>query len=143
MRIPRLAAATMALGLLAGACAGADAASRLPDEPLDAAPDDTDDGEVVAEPGTGDDGGSEGEWGDEFPTDTAREEARGFLGMHEDDLPTEVRIGRRGEEPFTLTEDYVLGRSTVELDDDGTGFRVVSVTVELPDGPETFQLEPS
>lgn len=81
--------------------------------------------------------------GDEFPTDQAREDARGYLGMNEGDLPDEVRIRRRGDEEFMLTEDYVLGRVTVELDDtDGSGYRVTSLVVELPDGPETFELEP-
>ena len=62
--------------------------------------------------------------------------------MSESDLDdSEVRIARRGDEFFILTDDYVLGRSTVELDDDGNGYRVVSVTVELPDQPETFGLE--
>jgi hypothetical protein len=36
----------------------------------------------------------------------------------------------------------VLGRFTVELDDDGDGFRVTSVTVELPAGPEKLDLIP-
>jgi hypothetical protein len=83
------------------------------------------------------------EW-DQFPTDEAREEARGVLGMNESDLPDDVRIRRRGDEEFALTEDYVLGRVTVELDDtDGSGYRVTSLVVELPDGPETFELEAS
>ena len=87
-----------------------------------------------------DDGGE----GDVFPTEQARQEAQGLLGMNESDLPADVRIGRRGEEVMALTEDYKLGRRTVELDDsDGTGFRVFSVTVELPDGPEDFDLQPS
>lgn len=82
--------------------------------------------------------------GDEFPVEQARQEAQGLLGMNEDDLPDDVRIGRRGEEAMALTEDYRLGRQTVELDDtDGSGFRVVSVVVELPAGPETFELQPS
>jgi hypothetical protein len=81
--------------------------------------------------------------GDEFPTESARETARGYLGMYEDDLPPDVRVARRGDEEFALTEDYRLGRVTVELDDtDGDGFRVTSLVVELPDGPETFELEP-
>ena len=64
--------------------------------------------------------------------------------MYESDLPADVRIGRRGEEVMALTEDYKLGRRTVQLDDtDGSGFRVFSVTVELPDGPEDFDLQPS
>jgi hypothetical protein len=73
-----------------------------------------------------------------------RQDARAVLGMQEDDLPPEVRIARRGNETFALTEDYVIGRVTVELDDDdGSGMRVTRSTVELPDGPETFELEAS
>ena len=127
MRIHPLASVAIAISLLAGACAGADAASPAPEEAVDAVPG----GDASA----GDDSAGE------FPTNTARQEARGFLGMFEDDLPAEVRIARRGGESFMLTQDYVLGRSTVELDDSGEGFRVVTVTVELPDGPETFALE--
>jgi hypothetical protein len=100
---------------------------------------DTDD--PVATPGDPD--GEVPDDGDDFPTDEAREDARGLLGMFEDDLPDDVRIARRGAEQFALTEDYVLGRRTVELDDDGSGYRVMVVTVELPDGPETYELEPS
>ncbi len=88
------------------------------------------------------DGGIGDTPGDEFPVDEARNEAHGLLGRYEDDLPAEVRIGRRGSEHFALTEDYELGRFTVDLDDDGDGYRVTSVTVELPDGPETFELTP-
>jgi hypothetical protein len=72
-----------------------------------------------------------------------RQDARAVLGMQEGDLPPEVRIARRGDETFALTEDYVIGRVTVELDDDGSGMRVTRSTVELPDGPETFELEAS
>lgn len=87
-----------------------------------------------------DDGGE----GDVFPTEQARQEAQGLLGMYESDLLADVRVGRRGEEVMALTEDYKLGRRTVEMDDtDGTGFRVFSVRVELPDGPEEFTLQPS
>jgi hypothetical protein len=78
---------------------------------------------------------------DVFPVDRFREEARDLLGVAEADLPPEVRIGRRGDEGFMLTQDYVLGRSTVELDEASDGYRVVSVTVELPDGPETFTID--
>lgn len=142
MRIHPLASVAIAISLLAGACAAADAAAPPRDEPVDESPDASAD-DNGDEPGLGDDGSSEDDWADEFPTDAAREDARGFLGMFEADLPAEVRIARRGEETFMLTEDYALGRSTVQLDDDGDGFRVVSVTVELPDGPETFDLEAS
>jgi hypothetical protein len=134
MRTNTLVAALAAVSLLVGACAGADAAAPALNDPVSSTPDD---GEVVGDPDPDQQGGPTDEWAG-FPTDEAREQARGFLGMGEDDLPEEVRIGRRGEEIFMLTEDYVLGRSTVELDDDGDGFRVSSVTVELPDGPETF-----
>ncbi len=80
---------------------------------------------------------------DEFPADAARAEAQGLLGVAEANLPESVRIARRGSETFGLTEDYSLGRATVELDDtDGSGFRVVAVSVELPDGPESFALLP-
>lgn len=79
--------------------------------------------------------------GDEAsPSDAARDEARSLLGEPESELGTEVRVARRGEETFFLTEDYVLGRITVELEDDGSGTYVVtSASVELPDGPETFE----
>ena len=78
--------------------------------------------------------------GDEFPSEAAREEAQSLLGTPEDELGSDVRVARRGEETMMLTEDYVLGRITVELDDDGSGTYVVtSATVELPDGPETFE----
>ncbi len=96
---------------------------------------------VVSEPG--DDVDDPDDFGADFDTDAAREEARAVLGMPEEDLPEDVRIARRGDESFLLTEDYVLGRRTVELDDDGDGYRVTSVVVELPDGPETFELESS
>jgi hypothetical protein len=88
------------------------------------------------------DGGIGDTPGDQYPVDDARNEAQGLLGRGEGDLPADVRVARRGSEQFALTEDYVLGRSTVELDGDGDGYRVTSVTVELPDGPETFHLTP-
>jgi hypothetical protein len=117
------------------------------------------DDEVTVSPGAGSDqtipddtqpddtppGDDSDDAGDEFPTQQAIDEARSVLGMDEADLPDDVRIARRGDEQFALTEDYRLGRRTVELDEDepGSGYRVMSVTVELPDGPETYVLEPS
>ncbi len=105
---------------------------------------------VVADSDTGDtpipvepDGGIGDTPGDEFPVDQARDDAHGLLGRSEADLPVDVRVARKGTEQFALTEDYVLGRFTVELDDDGDGFRVTSVTLELLDGPESFQLTPN
>ncbi|MBS3939762.1 MAG: hypothetical protein KG028_02270 [Actinobacteria bacterium] len=76
---------------------------------------------------------------DAFETETERETATAMLGLAEDELAPDVRVGRRGDEQMALTEDYVLGRKTVELDEDDQGtYRVVSVVVELPDGPETI-----
>ena len=77
--------------------------------------------------------------GDVYDRDAARAEAQSLLGRTEAELEADVRIGRRGEETMMLTEDYVLGRMTVELDiNDMDEWIVTAVTVELPDGPETF-----
>jgi hypothetical protein len=67
-----------------------------------------------------------------------REDAQALLGMTEGELPDDVRIARRGDEQLMLTQDYVVGRITVELDDLGGGFEVVSATLELEEGQETF-----
>lgn len=83
---------------------------------------------------------------DELTAEAARQRARDLLGTPEAelDLGPDLRIGRRGEEQFMLTEDYVIGRITVELDDEGSGTYVVTeATVELPGGPETFTAEES
>lgn len=68
-------------------------------------------------------------------------DAQYYLGRDETELPDTIRIGRRGEESFALTEDYVIGRMTAELDDpDGDDvYTVTAMTVELPDGPATFE----
>ena len=71
--------------------------------------------------------------------EAAREQARELLGVHEDDLPDDARIGRRGEESFAVTMDLRPGRRTVELDDTGDGFHVVTVTLETPEGTEVFE----
>ncbi|MCB0968635.1 MAG: hypothetical protein KDB37_17520 [Ilumatobacter sp.] len=69
--------------------------------------------------------------------------AEAVLGTNEAALPDDVRVARRGDEQFALTEDYVIGRITVDLDDtDGSGYRVVAATVELTDGPRTVELTP-
>jgi ABC-type amino acid transport substrate-binding protein len=75
---------------------------------------------------------------DQFPVDQARSDAKDLLGAAEAVLTDDIRVSRRGEETFMLTEDYMLGRMTVELDEHDGGFVVTSVTLELPDGPETF-----
>jgi hypothetical protein len=83
--------------------------------------------------------GAGGEGTDEFDTEQARADARALVGTPESELDGSVRVGRRGDEQMMLTEDYVLGRMTVELDERDGEFRVTAVTVELPDGPETFR----
>lgn len=81
--------------------------------------------------------------GDAAPSgdiESARARARALLGADETELPDDVRIARRGDEPWMLTEDHVPGRLTVELDDDGAGsFHVTTVVLELPEGRETFR----
>jgi hypothetical protein len=68
----------------------------------------------------------------------AIEEARGLLGLAEDELDASVRIARAGDEQYALTADYVIGRMTVELDpDEDDTMRVTSVVIELTDGPLT------
>ncbi|HUF76864.1 MAG TPA: hypothetical protein VMM35_11330 [Longimicrobiales bacterium] len=80
---------------------------------------------------------------DETAIEQFRRDAQFYLGASEGELTELIRVARIGDERFALTEDYVIGRITVELDDlDGGGAPVVtSATVELPDGPETFELE--
>lgn len=116
-----------------------------------AAGDDMDAPALPAEPdgGIGDtpipvepDGGIGDTPGDQLPVDQTRDDAHGLLGRYENDLPADVRIARKGSEQYPLTDDYRLGRLTVDLDDDGDGYRVTSVTVELPDGPDVFDLTP-
>lgn len=109
-------AALLALGVLATGCGVASSAGGATDAPA-----------------AGDAAGTR-------PSDdTMRETAQSLLGTAEADLADDIRVGRRGGEQMALTEDYVIGRYTVELDDDGTGtFRVTAVTVEMEDGPETF-----
>ena len=87
--------------------------------------------------------GGIGDTPDQFSVEEARDDAHGLLGRYERDRPDDVRVGRRGDEQYALTEDYVIGRLTVELDDDGDGYRVTSVIVELPESTETFHLTPS
>ncbi|HSK24639.1 MAG TPA: hypothetical protein VK906_15745 [Egicoccus sp.] len=136
MRTTTVTAALAALLLGLAGCGGA--APAEPDLPTSdagadpsagmCAPGVTDCVDVVVDPD-----------GDEFDGETERETAAAMLGLAEDELAPDVRIARRGDEQMALTEDYVLGRKTVELDDDGDGtFRVVGVVVELPEGPETI-----
>jgi hypothetical protein len=77
--------------------------------------------------------------------DSLLDNAASFLGTPEPGLDPSWRVGRRGDETFALTEDFIVGRFTVELDDDGTGaFVVTAVIVELPGGAQVGEggLEP-
>lgn len=80
---------------------------------------------------------------DETGIEQFRRDASAYLGATRDELPETIRIGRIDDEQMALTEDYQIGRITVELDDlNGDGNPVVtSATVELPDGPETVELD--
>jgi hypothetical protein len=78
---------------------------------------------------------------DETGVAQARRDAQAYLGVDEAGLPDAIRVARRGAETFALTEDYMIGRITVELDEADGAFVVSSATVELPDGPETFTAE--
>ena len=100
------------------------------DQPAAEVPADEPAGEVPAEPGDAD------------PTVELEQKARAVLGMHQEDLASDVRIGRVGDEHMMLTEDHVIGRLTVGLDDlDGAGLQVTEVTVEVPGGEATFTLQ--
>ena len=71
-----------------------------------------------------------------------RRDAKFYLGKPKSEVPELIRIARIDDKQFALTEDYQIGRITVELDDRGKGGPVVTTsTVELPDGPETFTLD--
>jgi hypothetical protein len=118
----------------AGMCLeGATDCMDTPMDPDEAVSSPADGGGAIGSPGAAD---------DEYPSEAARQRAQEQLGRPEGELEADIRIGRRGEEQMMLTEDYQLGRITVELDDDGSGaFVVTQATVELPDGPETFTLD--
>ncbi len=78
----------------------------------------------------------------EVDVDGALVGARDLLGLSHEAVESRpgVRIGRLGDEHLALTEDYVIGRMTVGLDDDGTGSLIVTdVTIELPAGPQTIR----
>lgn len=77
--------------------------------------------------------------GDVFDSEAAIAEAQALLGVTAAELGPDVRVARQGEEWMMLTEDYRIGRLTVELDiNDMDEWIVTAVTVELPDAPQTF-----
>lgn len=137
-------AAMVALGL--AACAGAEGADRTAADPTSGGADAVADACLEGEPDCVDTPQlteREPVPIDETGIEQLRRDARYYLGVPQDELPEVVRIARTGDEDVALTEDYQIGRITVELDDhDGDGTPVVtSATVELPDGPETFELD--
>lgn len=71
-----------------------------------------------------------------------RKDAKYYLGRPQDELNELIRIARIDNEQMAVTDDYRVGRITVELDtvEQGAQPIVTSATVELPDGPETFEL---
>ncbi|MEX2324554.1 MAG: hypothetical protein WD576_02280 [Nitriliruptoraceae bacterium] len=75
---------------------------------------------------------------DERDTSVLRSDAHALLGVTESELDPAIRVSRRGDEHFAVTEDYVIGRMTVELDERDGDYVVSVVVLELPDGPETF-----
>jgi hypothetical protein len=132
------AAAAVTAALLLPGCGGDGAVAASPADPgtgaAMCAPGHPDCQDTVVDDGA-DEPGS-GEASDE----EHRAQARSLLGLREDELPAQTRVARRGEEQMMLTEDYVIGRDTVELDDAGDGtFVVTAVTVELTNGPETVR----
>lgn len=135
MRAVRILMPAVAAGLLLAGCGGTEAAppedaSGVPPAAGSCLAGDT---ECVDDLGP-----AGGPVDDEFPSDQAKADAEALLGAREDELPEDVRVSRRGDETLFLTEDYRIGRMTVELDERDGVFVVTSVVVELPEGPVTF-----
>lgn len=110
------------------------------------APDMPDCVDTVVEPDAGADGSAEPTEGEpgaepvEGDADADPSAADDLIGVAEDELDPSVRIARRGDETFALTEDYVVGRLTVELDADSAGvYRVTKATLERAGGPYTAE----
>lgn len=127
----RLAAATLALSAIGLVACGDDAPSQAPTET------ESPDGDGQAESLTDEEG---------------HERIAHFLGVSEEramEIANEnhwtLRVGRRGEETFMLTEDHVIGRITVELDseDGGDTWRVTAAKVEVDSGQVMDAVQPS
>jgi hypothetical protein len=132
----RTALVVVVLGAsLLNACGGAlDATGDdgTPDEVTESA----DDCEVTADDDTCDDTAPQDEGlGTEAEYPAMLSDAAALVGTAEGDLPDGVRVSRRGDEELPVTDDHVVGRRTVQLDQDGAGIYVVTtLDVELPDG---------
>ena len=134
IRTPFLIASLAAASLLLGACGDDDpTTTSAADEPATEAPTD-------AAGGTCLEGSTEPCNDMGAPVDNDEGAARSLLGVAKEDLGDDVRIARIDDEQFMLTEDYRIGRLTVELDTDADGIaRVTVVTLEAEGGPVTVQ----
>jgi hypothetical protein len=151
IRTPFLIASLAAASFLLGACGDDDptttsAAGDADEQPADDGIDGNDDTVSSVPPDNGAAGGTCLEGSTEpcddmgAPADNDEGAARSLLGVAKEDLADDVRIARIDDEQFALTEDYRIGRITVELDTDADGVaRVTVVTIELEDGPVTVR----
>jgi hypothetical protein len=120
--------------LLLTACGGADAPEAAPEGPAEVT-ESADDCEITEEDDTCDDTAPQDHDEDDAGEHaTMLADAARLVGMPEHELPADVRIARRGDEEFPVTFDHVLGRRTVELDQDATGTYVVTSLVLEQEG---------
>lgn len=124
--------AAVAAGVTLVGCAADDGA-------LDSASDENnstidDDGE----PGDGqvDNGHDDGAAVELFELDESQERADALIGLHEDELIENhaTRIAARGEEGFGVSEDHVVGRATLTLDEIDGEWIVIHAEVETERG---------
>lgn len=150
-----LAVGLLVLAFSLAACGGSDTATDTGADPaagtcLEGTPDCDDTGILDGSPGgerclpeavdcNDTPGQQEEPAGDVFDSEAAIAQAESLLGLTDAELGPDVRIARQGEEQMMLTQDYRIGRLTVELDlNDMDEWIVTAVTVELPDAPRTF-----
>jgi hypothetical protein len=143
----RIATLALTVGLVAGAAGcGAkadveDDASASPviqpaDEP-DAAGEDLTDIEPAGEDATDQDVIDQGDAEDRAEQLMGREVVEAEAAAQTNGWP--YRVGRIGDEPQMMTEDWVPGRVTVGIDSVGGVEIVTEVTVEYDGGPRTFK----
>lgn len=81
----------------------------------------------------------------DFDRQEAQQSAAALLGVSEQDIEESdtVRIIRRGQEHLPGTMDLRPGRMNLELDedDDGDGYVVTRVVVEVPDGEDELVVD--
>ena len=144
IRTPFLIASLAAASFLLGACGDDDptttsaAVGDQTEEPATSSPDAPDSSGAAG--GTCLEGSTEPCNDTGAPANNDEGAARSLLGVAKEDLGSDVRIARIDDEQFALTEDYRIGRITVELDTDADGVaRVTVVTIEAEDGPVTVR----